>query len=73
MITEMKEKRGEDKFKDPVSKKKVTPERAQQILQLHGTAVTLSEAQIILDFMYKFSKLSIDNQLKIKLIRRRKK
>ncbi len=38
----------------------VTPEKAVEILREHGTIVTISEAKIILDFMYNFSKLAID-------------
>jgi hypothetical protein len=41
----------------------VTPAKAVKILAEHGTKVTLEEAQIILDFMYKFGKLAIETEL----------
>ncbi len=47
-------------------KRKVTPERAVQILQAHGTIVSPEEAVKILDFMYKFAKLSLDQQIKMR-------
>ena len=43
-------------------KRSITPEKAREILQSHGTTVTFEEARIILDFMYKFAILSV-NQL----------
>lgn len=42
----------------------VTPEKTVEILRKHGTIVTLEEAKIILDFMYKFAKLSVNQQVK---------
>lgn len=33
------------------------------ILAANGTVVTIEEAKIILDFMYQFAKLSIDQQI----------
>lgn len=44
-------------------KRNVTPERAVKILQEYGTIVTIEEAKKILDFMYKFAKLAIDQQV----------
>ena len=45
------------------TKRTVTPAKAIEILAKHGTKVTLYEAQIILDFMYKFGKLAIETEL----------
>jgi hypothetical protein len=45
-------------------KRKITPEIAVQILNENGTFVSLEEAAKILDLMYKFAKLSIDQQFK---------
>ena len=44
-------------------KRSVTPEKAVKILHEHGTIITLEEAKKILDFMYKFAKLAIDQQV----------
>jgi len=46
-------------------KRSVTPEKAVKILQEHGTIVSLEEAKIILDFMYKIAKLSLDQYIKV--------
>jgi len=43
-------------------KRNVTPEQAIEILAEHGTKVTKEEAKLILDFMYKFCILAV-NQL----------
>ena len=40
-------------------KRSITPQKAKEILNEHGTHVTLEEAKIILDFMYKFGKLAV--------------
>jgi hypothetical protein len=45
------------------TKRNVTPAKAVEILAKHGTKATLEEAQIILDFMYKFGKLAIETEL----------
>ncbi|MFD2146672.1 hypothetical protein [Mucilaginibacter antarcticus] len=45
-------------------KRNVTPTQAVEILAKYGTKVTPEEAQLILDFMYKFGKLAIDTELK---------
>lgn len=45
-------------------KRNVTPAKAVEILAKYGTKVTLEEAQIILDFMYKFGRLAINIELK---------
>lgn len=41
-------------------KRKVTPDKAIEILEKYGTIVTREEAKLILDFMYKFSILSVN-------------
>jgi len=46
-------------------KRAVTPAKAVEILKKHGTHVTLEEAKIILDFMYKIGKLSVNQYVKI--------
>ncbi|RAJ31721.1 hypothetical protein LY11_02221 [Pedobacter cryoconitis] len=43
-------------------KRNVTPEQAIELLAEHGTKVTKEEAILILDFMYKFCILAV-NQL----------
>ncbi|RKR84307.1 hypothetical protein BDD43_4539 [Mucilaginibacter gracilis] len=45
------------------TKHNITSAKAVEILAKHGTKVTLEEAQIILDFMYKFGKLAIETEL----------
>lgn len=50
----------------PPEKRKVTPEKAIKILQEHGTIVTVEEAKLILDFMYKFTILAVDQIVKNK-------
>jgi hypothetical protein len=48
-----------------MGKRSVTPEKAVKILQEHGTIVSLEEAKIILDFMYKIAKLSVEQYIKV--------
>jgi hypothetical protein len=48
----------------PIDKRKVTPEKAKEILEKHGTKITLDEAKIMLDMMYKFAKLCVQQLLK---------
>lgn len=48
----------------PLEKRKVTPEIAVKLLREHGTIVTVEEAKLILDFMYKFAKLAVNQQVK---------
>ncbi|MFC3559526.1 hypothetical protein [Pedobacter jamesrossensis] len=50
-------------------KRNVTPTKAVEILEKHGTNVSLEEVKLILDFMYKFGKLAIDTELKALEIR----
>nr|WP_294895167.1 hypothetical protein [uncultured Pedobacter sp.] len=45
-------------------KRNITPEKAIKILEQHGTFVSLEEAKIVLDLMYKFAKLALSNNLK---------
>lgn len=40
-----------------IGKREITPEKAKEILEKHGTIITLEEGKIILDVMYKFTKL----------------
>ena len=48
----------------PTEKRNITSEKAKQILEKHGTKITLEEGKIMLDVMYKFAKLSIQQLLK---------
>ncbi|QEM09937.1 hypothetical protein DEO27_007840 [Mucilaginibacter rubeus] len=48
-----------------VRKQKITPETAVNLLKSYGTEITLDEARIILVIMYKFAKLSIEQQKKL--------
>lgn len=41
-------------------KRNITPQKVVEILQKHGTIVTLEEAKIILEFMYKVGKLAVN-------------
>lgn len=41
-------------------KRSITPQKAKEILEEYGTTVTFEEAKLILDFMYKFSILSVN-------------
>lgn len=43
-------------------KRTVTPEKAVDILKKHGTKITMEEAKLILDFIYKYAYLTL-NQL----------
>ena len=47
----------------PQEKRSITPEKATKILKENGTIVTLEEAQIILDLMYKMAKLSVNQYI----------
>jgi hypothetical protein len=49
------------KEKDMLPEKRtLTPEKTIEILKKHGTIVTVDEAKLILDFVYKFAKLTLD-------------
>lgn len=39
----------------------VTPEKAIEILKMHGTVVTLQEAEIILKFMQKYVEIALNS------------
>lgn len=41
-------------------KQSITPEKAVEILKKHGTIITTEEAQLILDFLYKFGRLTLN-------------
>lgn len=43
----------------PTDKHTITPQKAIKILKENGTTVSQTEAELILDFMYKFAKLSV--------------
>ncbi|PWS28499.1 hypothetical protein DHW03_01165 [Pedobacter yonginense] len=47
-------------------KRSITPQKAIEILNNHGTTVTFEEAKIILDFMYNFAILSVNQLVKNK-------
>lgn len=44
-------------------KRTISARKAMEILLKHGTVVSINEAEIILDFMYKFAKLSLKQVL----------
>jgi hypothetical protein len=46
-----------------LKKRTLTPQNAVAILQGYGTEITLEEAKIMLDFLYEFIKLAIDQQV----------
>jgi len=46
-------------------KRKVTPKQAVKLLKEHGTIVTEAEAELIIDWMYKFGKQAVDTYIKI--------
>ena len=48
----------------PKHKRKITPQKAQQILAEHGTQVSVEQAKIILDFMEKFAILAVNQCLR---------
>ncbi len=43
--------------------RKITPEKALGILQKHGLKVTLEQARIILDFLYKLAHVAVNSYL----------
>ena len=45
-------------------KRKIAPEKAVEILKKNGTIVTIRDAKLILDFLYKFAKLTLETVLK---------
>jgi hypothetical protein len=45
-------------------RRRITPDQAVKILAEHGTKVTRKEAEMILDFMYKFAKLALSQYIK---------
>ena len=49
---------------DPKNRK-ISPELAVKILKENGQNVSLKEARIILDFMYKIAKLSVNQYIKL--------
>lgn len=45
-------------------KRSITPQKAVEILRENGTIVTIEEAKLILEFMYKFAILAVDQIVK---------
>lgn len=45
-------------------KRKITPEKVLEILEKQGTKVSIEEAKFMLDFLYKFAKLTLEHVLK---------
>ena len=45
-------------------KRTVTPDKAVKILTEYGTIITLEQAKIALDFLYKLSNLSVSQAIK---------
>lgn len=44
-------------------KRTISARKAMETLRKHGTVVSINEAELILDFMYKFAKLSLKQVL----------
>ena len=47
-----------------LKERKVTPQRAVEILKKQGTIVTIKEAEIILDLAYNFSILAVNQAVR---------
>jgi len=45
-------------------KRNFSPSEAIKILAKHGTVVSIDQAKLILDFMYEFGKLALDQQIR---------
>jgi len=45
-------------------KRQLTPEKAVEIMKNKGTEITIEEAKLMLDFLYKFAKLTLEIVLK---------
>jgi HD-GYP domain-containing protein (c-di-GMP phosphodiesterase class II) len=45
-------------------KRSMTPEKAMEILEKQGTKISIEEAKLMLDFLYKFAKLTLEHVLK---------
>ncbi len=45
-------------------KRNITPEKTVKILAGHGTIITLEQAKIVLNFLYKLSNLSVRQTIK---------
>jgi len=45
-------------------KQNITPVKAREILKNNGLEISLEEAQLILDFLYKMAKLEVKQALK---------
>lgn len=51
----------------PKNKRKITPNIAVKSLAEHGVTLTFEEAELLLEFMYDFAKLALNQQLHTKL------
>lgn len=49
---------------NPSEQRTVTPEKARKLLAKYGTVLSLEEAKIMLDLLYKLSNLSVSETLK---------
>ena len=47
----------------PGKNKVLTPQETVRISKKHGTTVTLEKAELMLEFLYKFAKLTLDSVL----------
>ena len=50
----------------PRKKRKITPKIAIQILDEQGITITYEEAEIILEMMYNFAKLALNQQFRMR-------
>jgi hypothetical protein len=47
----------------PKNKRKITPQIARRILEEYADNITAEDTEIILEFMYNFAKLALNQQL----------
>jgi len=50
----------------PREKQKVTPKIAIQVVDKYGGSITCEEAEIVLEMMYNFAKLALNQQLQLR-------
>jgi hypothetical protein len=50
----------------PMDKQKVTPQIAIQIVEKYGGTLSFEEAEMVLEMMYNFAKLALNQQLQLR-------
>lgn len=43
-----------------MEKRKVTPEEVVELMKKEGKTITIKQAQLVLDFMYKFARITLE-------------